>query len=291
MTRRGATPNIDPVRAVFPRRKLAVRPPRRGWRAVASDLVPVLLLYVALDSMVKDWVPALMLDLPLALTGRAEPIPEQYLGPGSACRLIARAVETCELALRARRPDGLWQSRQFETAALFASPGTIEIVGLMEEPYWISTRQALDTIWNRLATALLLIGGGLVAMVHFLRGAWRRARAPRRLGKALSGQALEPVALRGFSRQGGIRIPLRPGGGFDLELCPDGPAVPRPEGDPGALMPLGDDAGGLPRFVLGVRPVGGGPVLPLDRALGWIDLTEAEGAALRQALTRVRTPS
>lgn len=263
-------------------------PPAAGLRELAVGLFwgPLLLL-LAVFWMCASYLPLLVTDVPLALSGKAVVMPEQYLGPGSRCRFQAVVVTACELEVRARAPDGTWQGRSIAYAHFLGRPGEVadmRILGLPAEPYWLTVDAALDRVLNRLLLLLFLVTAALVLAFRFARGIIDDARMPRRMRAALSGQVLTPVMLCFPAPAAGGFLAWRfrrPG--FRLPGAQAGASIPwrNPRGS--ALFRLGQSAPRPPWIVLGVTTPGSGVAMPLDLALSWLGLTEAERQALRAA--------
>lgn len=280
---RHAEARLAAMRAAFPRRAVRVRPPGPGLWQLMGRLFwgPVVLLFVVV-SIVSSWLPLLDTDLRLALSGEAVVMAEQYLGPRSRCRFVAVVVTECDLDLRARGADGVWRSRSVSYAHLFGRPaGDLRVVGLPAEPYWLTVDAALDRLLNRVLLLVFLVGAGLAAALWFARGLVEDLRIRRRIRVALSGRVLTPVLLRLSARAPGTGTTR--GAGFGLRAVGSSTEIPwrNPGGAP--LFPMGASPAGEPGLVLGVTAPGSGVTMPLDAALTWLGLTEAERQALRAA--------
>lgn len=281
-----AARRLEAIRAAFPSRAMKVAPPTPGLSGLVSNLWAVLISVIAAFSMFS-YLPLLITDVPLALSGLAVVLEEQYLGPGSKCRYWAVVVTTCDLELRARSPDGLWQSRSVSFAHFFGRPASMadfRIVGLPAEPYWLTVDTALDRVLNRLLTAAFLIGGALALTLFFAKGSTAGWRFSRRTRAALSGKVLVPVLLHSSIRAEGGRVTKRnqkPAFGLRLADAETEVLWTNPRGE--ALFPLGRPQHDPPAMVLGVTVQGSGVVMPLDRALTWIGLTDEERRRLLAA--------
>lgn len=285
---RRAEARLQAIRAAFPRRALKVRPPAPGLWSLMGRLFwgPIVLVFVVL-SMSSSWLPLLATDVPLALSGKAMVMPEQYLGPGSRCRFVAVVVTECDLELRARAPGGVWQSRSVSYAHFFGRPAALadlRVLGLPAEPHWLTVDAALDRVVNRVLLLAFFVSVGLAAALWFARGIVQDLRMRRRMRAALSGQVLTPVLLRLSARAQGDSA-ARTGGvaGFRLHAVGSDIEIPwcNPRGE--ALFPMAGAPQGPPWLVLGAAVPGGGVAMPLDLALRWLGLTEAERRALRAA--------
>ncbi len=276
----GSAKRLAAIRAAFPSRALKVAPPTPGLRGLASDLWVLVIVLVAVLAMSASYVPLLITDLPLALSGVAVEMQEQYLGPSSGCRYWAVVVTTCDLELRARSPDGLWQSRSVSFAYFFGRPASMDdylILGLPAAPYWLTVAPALDRVGNRLMTVAFFIGGASALALFLAKGSIVAWRIPRRTRAALSGKVLVPVLLHSFMRAEGRRVTKRSQKpGFGLRRANGGAEVrwTNPRGE--ALFPLARPPHDPPTIVLGVTVQGSGVVMPLDLGLTWVDLTEEE---------------
>jgi hypothetical protein len=285
---RAAEARLQAIRAAFPRRALKVRPPAPGLWSLMGQLFwgPILLPLVVL-SMSSSWLPLLTTDVPLALSGKAVVMAEQYLGPASRCRFVAVVVTECDLELRARVSGGLWQSRNVSYAHFFGRPAALaelRVLGLPAEPHRLTVDAALERVVNRVLLLAFFVGAGLAAALWFARGIVEDLRIRRRMRRALSGQVLTPVLLRLSPRapaEGGARS--RRSTGFRLHALGSDLEIPwrNPRGE--ALFPMVRPAQGPPALVLGVAAPGGGVAMPLDAALTWLRLTEAERDALLAA--------
>lgn len=243
-----------------------------------SRLWVLVIIFVAVQSMGSSHLPLLITDLPLALSGKAVVMREQYLGPKSECRFWAAVVTVCDLDLRARVPGGLWQSRSVSYTHLLGRPaslGDLRILGLPAEPYWLTVDSALDRVANRVVVAGLLLCSMVVLALRVVKGGIDAWRTPRHVRAALSGKVLVPVLLRTVVSQADSGVPLRKRA-FQLRRNGADTAILWTNPRDKALFPLDPALHERPTMVLGVMAKEGDWVLPLDRALKWIDLTDAE---------------
>ncbi len=260
-------------------------PPTLGLRGLMSRLWVLIIIFVAVQSMVVSDLPLLITDLPLVLSGKAVVMQEQYLGPNSQCDFWAAVVTSCDLELRGRMPDGLWQSRRVSYTHLLGRPASLDelrVVGLPAEPYWLTVGAALDRVANRLLTAGFLLSSMVVLTVQVVRGVIDAWRIPRRIRSALSSKVLVPVLLRAAAMESAGRVAHRKRG-FQLRRTDTNTAIvwTNPRGKD--LFPLAGHQGDRPTMVLGVMAADGESVMPLDRALQWIDLTDTERQRLFRA--------
>lgn len=270
-------------------------PPTPGLRGLMPQFWVLVIIGVAVQSIVSAYLPLLITDLPLALSGKAVAMPEQYLGPKSDCHFWAAIVTVCDLELRGRMTDGLWQSRSVSYAHLFGRPASLaelRVLGLPAEPYWLTVDAALDRVGNRLLTAAALITGMLVLAVRVVKDAIDAWRIPRRMRAALSGQALIPVLLRAVTVGSAARLPRWRRGLQLRRVDANTPIIwTNPRGK--ELFPLQPPLHDRPTTVLGIMAADGDWVMPLDRALQWVELTDAERQRLFAAasLPEGRKPS
>ncbi|HEY4253335.1 MAG TPA: hypothetical protein VGM87_19155 [Roseomonas sp.] len=261
---------IEQVRAALPRRPLHLKPYVAAWRGWL-----LMLLGLAAAGGIFAWIgiallPGIVSDYGIRDTAR--PLVSARVEPGGRCRSHYGLLHDCTVTLSGR-VDAKSPPVRLENSILFfdfhVGDWSVQAMGDPAQPKWLTTDIALDHIWNRVVTLVLFAGLGLLIPFGLVRFTIRQNRERARVA-AISGQVLEPVALRVAGRDNtSTTVTDAEGHSYRWQL-------------PGRTRLLVDprQAG----TVLGVRPAAGGEAYPIDEKLRVIDLTAQERAALKAAM-------
>ncbi|WP_424814411.1 hypothetical protein [Roseococcus sp. YIM B11640] len=257
----------DPIAQAFPRRPLRLTAPIETWRAWIVGILGALLFGGAFAAMSFEAIPGLISDHEIRAT--AQPMPKTRIQSGR-CKVRLLLLNDCEVTLSVPQDRGAPVRRTVHYLFVEPSFGNRDAMAMGDpaRPELATTDLGLDRFWNRVMTlgGMLAVSAALALgclMLPILAGRQKRALA------RLSRVQLEPVPARVQMAQRVWNV--TPVGGGKVSKWNLGS-----KGEPFVM----DPAGGI---VLAVSPVGGGDVFPLDEKLQWIELTDAERAALRVA--------
>ncbi len=255
----------DALRAAWPARAIALRPPIAAWRTRLLGLVCLLAAGGIFGYLGYGLAPAIIDDV--QMRDRARPVQMARIESGRCSSRLA-VIHTCDADLVATTKDGVVRRSVHHLFFDFhIGNWTARVMADPARPGILTTDIGLDRIWHRIATAALMALLGLLVLF----GPWRhvrRAAEERRRVAALSAQGFSPVALGVQGWQGQVVTVVDPRGGTHRWTMP------------AKTMLFGVGPG----QVLGVA-VPGGEAFPLDEKLRWADFTAHERAALKQART------
>lgn len=260
---------VDP-NIIFPARPMKVSPPGSGIFSQLSAVLWGAIIAAGALMIVIPPIPDLVSDF--AVRGAARPIADATID--GRCSVHALVMTECAATLSAKR-QGLPELRKevhYWFADFHAGEYTATVVADPAQPENITTDLALDKLWNRIAT-LLLVGPCLLGLgFSFVMYIGRALRARRVVVRALSNQVLRPTLLRldSWTNDTWTVSSHTPTG--DGKSC---------EWDTKRTPIFMDPAQNL---VLGVTAGDGTECLPLDTTLSWIDLTDTERAELFEKL-------
>lgn len=256
----------------FPTRALGVRPPGMGIFSDFWSVVFALFVSAGCLLLVTFPIPALVDDFPIRAS--AQPLPGATIKHGSCSTSLVLVSCDATLALARRGQPPLERTLHYFFVDFHDGDYTARVVADPGRPEVITTDLALDKMWNRVTT-MVVIGPFFVAIPVFLVwltiGSLRRHHGVRR---ALSGQTLRPV----FLRLDGVgprawRVSLK---------LPDGTVVAQRWRVPRRARPVMLDP--ERRAILGVTAGDGRIAMPVDAKLEWIKLSRAERKTLRADL-------
>lgn len=249
------------VFSALPARALHGRPP--GSRATAAwSLLGVLMFGAMLALMVVFLPPGLVTDWQVRGTALT-------LGDGTVrdndCS-VSDLIAICSMTVVAPVGTGVVQRRvHYAFISGQDDPVTVHAVADPARPGWLTTDLGLDVFWNRVAS---LIGATVIIGCLVFGGSWAAFRSHRRSNAWRTADSLA-VPLRLVSRQR-----LR-NGELWIVRNEDGQTarwtVPR-RSAPFALGSAGE--------ILGLQRTDGSEIMPLDDKLRWVDLSQAERAAV-----------
>jgi hypothetical protein len=219
--------------------------------------------------MVISPIPDLVSDF--AIRGAARPIADATIVGKCSVHV---PLTNCEATLSARRPGlpDLLRKVDFWFVDFHFGHYTATVMSDPAQPEKMTTDLALDKLWNRTVTLLLLGPFSVWIGYSIIKFMSRGLRARRAVVRALSNQILLPTILRLDSwKHGAWSVTSLPptGNGKSCEWETKG-------------TPIFTDQTG--NFVLGVTTGDGAECMPLDTKLSWIDLTARERAALFEKL-------
>ncbi|MCK8786447.1 hypothetical protein M0638_18895 [Roseomonas sp. NAR14] len=251
----------------LPNRPLRLRPPVGGWRTRLLGLVCVLLFGGGCVWLGVSVAPGLVGDY--AVRGTALPLTTGRISDGRCHSKLF--LVSCDITLSSTGPGNtgkagarVTQDVHYLFADIHFGDYTVAVMSDPARPGWLTTDIGIDRYWNRAVTFVLMAAFSVAMAVFGLiqlvsGGPW--ATAARRL----DGQVLVPAVLR-------LRGVLRQGWAVD--------AQPGERFRNGRLWPVGRQAEplvvGPGNAILGVTARSGGPVVPMDAGLTWLDLTEEE---------------
>jgi hypothetical protein len=260
----------------FPMRPMKVSPPDSGIFSQFSAVLWAAIVACGALMIVVPPIPDLVSDF--AIRNAARPLAGATIEHGE-CRVHLLLI-SCEATLLARR-QGLPELRRKVDYWFFdfhSGNYTTEVMADPSQPEKMTTDLALDKLWNRTVTLLLLGPLFLLSGLVIVKYLFRTVRARRAVVRALSNQVLRPTILRLDSRNKDtwmVSSLTDTGAGKSCEWVTKG-------------MPIFMDPS--QNLVLGVTAGDGTACMPLDAALSWIDLTDVERTQLRERLGPERLP-
>lgn len=261
----------------LPMRPMKVSPPDSGIFSQFSAVLWAAIFACGALGVVVQPIPDLVSDF--AMRNTARPLAGATIEHGK-CR-SRLFLKSCEATLVAKR-QGLPELRRkvdYWFFAFHSGSYTTEVMADPSQPEKMTTDLALDKLWNRAATLLLLGPLLLLTALFAVKYFFRTVYARRAVVRALSNQILRPTILRLDSRNKDtwmVSSLTTTGAGKSCEWVTKG-------------LPIFMDPS--QNLVLGVTAGDETACMPLDAALSWIDLTDVERTRLREQLGPERLPS
>jgi len=260
----------------FPMRPMKVSPPDSGIFSQFSAVLWAAIVVCGALMIVVQPIPDLISDF--AIRDTARPLAGATIEHGKCrSRLLLKSCEATLLAKRQGLPE-LRRKVDYWFFDFHSGDYTTEVMADPSQPEKMTTDLALDKLWNRTATLLLLGPFFLLIALVVVKYLFRTVRARWAVVRALSNQILRPTILRLDSRNNDTWTvsSLTPtGAGKSCEWVTKG-------------LPIFMDPS--QNLVLGVTAGDGTACMPLDAALSWIDLTDVERTQLRERLGPERLP-
>lgn len=243
--------------AALPTRPLHARPPSSKVSALWSFLG--LLLFVAMLGYMLFWVaPDIATDW--QIRENAVLVRNADVSDGKCDGRLF--IEICDATLSAPVGTGTVVRRVHYVFGSFESGDfTVSVVADPAHPQWLTTDQALDTLWNRVLSFAAASALVLVLVVAGIRGGLRTRRNHRAWMSAPA--VAVPLQLTSLQRvRGGSIWTVKSDTGMVQRWT-----MPR-KAAPYVLGPA--------NRILGLATRGGAAVMPLDAKLQWVDLSPAE---------------
>jgi hypothetical protein len=254
---------VNPALPELPERPLRVRVPPTGWGHRLLVGFGLLLLGVTVASLIFV-APPLLTDW--QVRGGARPAIAGQIDSGSCSSRLF--INICDVVLSAgKNPDVVVRSVHYVFVDAHSGDYSVAVLADPARPALLTTDLGLDKLINRTVTMgifWLLMAAGVVAVV---RSQLQRRREQAEMA-GWSRLRLMPLRLTAFSAARGAS---------SWTTQPLAGGKPRIWSMPGKARPflLAPDV---------LLAAAGGPddrlAVPLDQDLAWIDLTEAERAAL-----------
>jgi len=263
----------DPIARAFPARPLRIRAPLSAWRAWLLGVLGFLLFAGGMAAISIEVVPVLVSDHQIRDTAVA--LPKTRVESGR-CQVRFFLLNDCEATLVIPQDRGPALRREVGYVFFEPSAGNRQVMPMGDpaRPELTTTDLGLERFVNRAVTYGVL----MVLMLALCLGALALPLGigrQRRALAAMSGRVLNPVPAR---------LVREPRGGWNVTSLDGGPAARWDLGRKGEPFVV-DPRGGI---VLAVTGSAGGPPFPLDEKLTWLDLTDAERAALWAARAEIQ---
>lgn len=252
---------------IFPRRALTLRIPGTPLRTRLWLLFAVLFLGGIAVAIAYWAIPPLITDV--AVRDTAEPVRGRVEHGSCHSRLFLHICDAT-LVSNAGKPS-ISRYVTYVFTDFHIGDYTVQVMADPAHPDWVTSDLGIDHLLSRILTMAVAAALFLAAVVMGLRRFFRR-EARKGAIRAISGKPMVPVPLTLTSRAASKSA--------TTWTVTQGDAAPVRWDLPANVMPF---VVGPAARILGVTGVDGGIVVPLDASLGWIDLTDAERAAIRQA--------